>query len=267
MSQSDRFAILRATERIWAVASIHGEAEKLAALHDEIALDLNFGDRIVYLGNYFGHGPDPLGVLEELLRFRSWFLAHPPFQHTDDIVFLRGAQEEMLWKLMQLQFAPDPPAVLDWMVERGIGSILSSLGYDVTDGRKRASEGTLALTYWTNRIREMTHSLAGYDPLFSSLKRAAYTDDGSLLFVHAGLDTERPLARQADAFWWAANSFLEIDRPYRGFRKIVRGFDPDHAGIQVGEHTISLDGGAGLNGSLNGILLSQSGELLRKIEI
>ncbi len=267
MSQSERFSILRATERIWAVAGIHGEAQKLAALHDEIALDLEFGDRVVYLGNYFGHGPEPLETLEELLRFRSWFLAHPPYQHPDDLVFLRGAQEEMLWKLMQLQFAPDPPAVLDWMVERGIGTILSGLGFDVADGRKRASEGTLALTYWTNRIREMTHSLPGYDALFSSLKRAAYTDDGSVLFVHTGLDTSKPLARQADAFWWAANSFAEIDTPYRGFQKIVRGYDPDHAGFLEGEYTLSIDGGAGFGGTLNGVLLSQSGELLREISI
>ena len=266
MSQSERFTVLRAVERIWAVGAIHGEAEKLMAVHDVIAEDVRFGDRIVYLGNYFGHGPGAPGVLEELLRFRAWYLSYNPFRHIDDMVFLRGAQEEMWRKLMQLQFAPDPIAVLDWMAGRGIGAILTALGFDIGEGRARAQEGTLALTRWTNRLRETARALPGHDAFLAALKRAGYTEDGSLLFVHAGIDIEKTLARQADAFWWAARSFAEIDRPYRGFRRIVRGYAPEPGGIVEGRYTLSLDAGAGRGGALAAALLREDGQIERCIK-
>lgn len=265
MAQSDRFTVLRAAERIWAIGAVHADSDRLAAIHDAIATDLRPGDRVVYLGNYFGHGPDPLGTLEELLRFRVWFLAHPPFQHNDDIVFLRGAQEEMWWKLMQLQFAPEPAAILSWMAERGIESFLTALGFKLSEGLDRAAEGTLALTYWTNRLREASRALPGHDALIGAIKRAAYTETGSLLFVHTGLDPEKPLARQADALWWAARSFAEMDRPYRGFRRVVRGYAPTPDGILEGEFTLSLDAGAGRGGSLAAALLDSDGAILDRL--
>jgi serine/threonine protein phosphatase 1 len=265
MAQSDRFTVLRAAERIWAIGAVHGESERLAAIHDAVATDLRPGDRVVYLGNYFGYGPDPIGTLEELLRFRIWFLAHPPFQHSDDLVFLRGAQEEMFWKLLQIQFAPDPAEILEWMAERGIASLLTALDFKLSEGLDRAAEGTLALTYWTNRLRERVRSLPGYDALIGALKRAAYTENGSLLFVHAGLDPEKPLARQADALWWAARGFAEMDRPYRGFRRVVRGYAPGPAGIEEGEFTLSLDAGAGRGGDLAAVLLDADGEVLDRL--
>lgn len=267
MSQSERFTVLRAVERVWAVGAIHGEAERLMALHDAIAEDVRFGDRIVYLGNYFGHGTAAPEVLEEMLRFRSWYLSYNPFRHIDDFVLLRGAQEEMWWKLMQLQFAPNPATVLDFMAARGMGAALSALGFDIAEGRERAEEGTLALTYWTNRLRETARALPGHDAFLAALKRAAYTEDGSLLFVHAGLDIEKPLARQADAFWWAPRSFAEIDRPYRGFRRIVRGFDPDRGGIVEGQYTLSVDAGAGQGGPLAAVLLDSEAGIERRLEI
>jgi len=52
----EKFARLRRGQRIWAVASIHGESERLGRLHDRIAERFRDGDRIVYLGNYLGRG-------------------------------------------------------------------------------------------------------------------------------------------------------------------------------------------------------------------
>lgn len=267
MSQSDRFTVLRAVDRIWAVGAIHGGVEALIQIHDRIVSDTQQGDRVVYLGNYFGYGVQGADVLEELLSFRRWFLSFYPFRHVDDIVFLRGAQEEMWWKLMQLQFAPNPHDVLAWMGERGLAAQLAGLGFDLEEGLQKAEEGTLALTYWTNRLRETARALPGHDALMNSIKRAAYTEDGSLLFVHTGLDIEKPLARQTDAFWWAARSFQEIDRPYRGFQRVVRGFDPDAAGIVEGAHTLSLDAGAGRGGQLAAVLLNGEGEVLDRLVV
>src|SRR3546814_18686442 len=58
-----------------------------------------------------------------LLRFRSLFLARPD-AFACDVVHLRGSQEEMWQKLLQLQFATDPRAVLQWMLDQGLAASL-----------------------------------------------------------------------------------------------------------------------------------------------
>ena len=73
----EKFARLRPGRRIWAVASIHGEAERLGRLHDRIAERFRDGDRIVYLGNYLGRGSAVAATLDELLDFRRRVLARP----------------------------------------------------------------------------------------------------------------------------------------------------------------------------------------------
>ncbi len=91
---SAKFAILRRPRRVGTVAAIHGEADRLAALHDAIDARFEPGDRLAYLGNYLGHGREIPATLDELLRFRRATLARPGMMACD-IVFLRGAQEEM----------------------------------------------------------------------------------------------------------------------------------------------------------------------------
>ncbi len=275
LSPSDRFTVLRACERVWAIAAVHGEAERLVGLHDALADQLRPGDRLVYLGNYTGYGTYALECLDELVRFRRWFLSFPPYQSPDDIVFLRGQQEEMWSKLLQLQFAGNPKAILRWMLEHGMEPTLEALGTTAGAGMLAANEGTLAITYWTNRLREAARTVPGFDPLMLSLKRAAYTDDGAMLFVHTGLDVEKPLTQQTDAFWWAAKSFTEIDAPYHGFEHIVRGFDPDAAKqaeagdhtIREGEFTLSLDTGCGRGGPLTAICLSPDGTVEQTLSV
>lgn len=261
MNQSDRFAILKATQRIWVIAAIHGDLDRLVAIHDEIARSIEPGDRIVYTGNYFGYGTHMVAVLDELVRFRLWFLSHPPYQHPDDIIHLRGAQEEMWVRLMQLQFAPDPETVLTWMRARGVPEMVDAIGLSFSEGAEQARGGTLALTNWTNRLREATRVLPGHDALLSGLKRAAYTENGRLLFVHTGLDPSKALSRQSDALWWASKSFADIQAPYRGFQKVVRGYDPDARGLIETDYTLSLDGGCGRGGALYAVRLSVEGEI------
>ena len=77
MSDRNAFAVLRETGRIWAIGSIHGEADRLRALHEELTLLLQPDDRVVYLGNYLGYGPDIIGTVDEVLSFRRSFLARP----------------------------------------------------------------------------------------------------------------------------------------------------------------------------------------------
>ena len=106
-----RFARLRAARRVWAIAVVDGEARRLAHLHDAISERFQVGDRVVYLGNYVGRGGVVFATVDELLDFRRRVLGRPGGAACD-VVFLRGAQEEMWQKLLQLQFAPNPGGLL-----------------------------------------------------------------------------------------------------------------------------------------------------------
>ena len=113
MAEVDRniFATLRHAHRVWAVAAIHGEAARLNNLHSELADRLREGDRLVYLGNFMGRGPKVGATIDALLEFRRDFLAAPGM-FACDVAYLRGQQEEMWQKLLQLQLAVGPAEVL-----------------------------------------------------------------------------------------------------------------------------------------------------------
>lgn len=274
MAESRKIIPLRAVERVWAVAAIHGEAERLAAMHDRMAEELDPGDRIVYLGNYFGYGPDGREVLDELIRFRRWFLSFPPYMAGEDVVFLRGAQEEMWVKLMQLQFAPEPMAVLDFMAARGIGEALAAFGADLEEARRAVREGTLALTYWCNRLRDRLRAIPGHDAFIGALARAALVEPDAAgnppgtLFVHSGVDPEKPLDAQADAFWWAPRSFESLETAFQGtIARVVRGFDPEARGVVDRAITLSIDAGAGRGGPLTAVRLAPDGKLEKRYTV
>src|SRR5215813_6703817 len=104
MPDHEKFAVLRRAGRVWAVAAIHGEVQNLAALHRALWPHLKPADRLVYLGNYFGPGSDVGAAIDELIAFRRAVIARPQ-AFASDLAYLRGSQEEMWQKLLQLQFA------------------------------------------------------------------------------------------------------------------------------------------------------------------
>jgi serine/threonine protein phosphatase 1 len=263
MSDRDKFAELRNGGRLWAVASIHGEADRLGRLHGELARRLAPDDRLVYLGNYIGHGPAVAGTIDELLRFRLWFLARRRAM-VCDLAYLRGAQEEMWHKLLQLQFATDPRGVLAWMLEHGVGATLAAYGSNADQGRMAAREGAVAIGRWTSRIRDAIRACAGHDPFFSGLRRAA--TGGRILFCHAGIDPSRPLNAQIDSFWWGSPAFAQMDRAYGDFALVVRGYDRQHPGLVATPFTVTIDGGAGFGGPLIACAFDPAGQIVDQLE-
>jgi serine/threonine protein phosphatase 1 len=262
---SQRFAVLRGARRVWAVGAIHGEATRLRRLHDILGPRLAAGDRLVYLGNFLGRGAEIAAVLDELLQFRAALLALPgAFQC--DVAYLRGAQEEMWHKLLELHMATDPAAVVAWMMPRGVDATLRAYGSSEEEASHRARGGPLALARWTNQMRAAVQVRPGHSSLLAAVRRAACTDDGALLFVHAGLDPARPLDAQGDAFWWGTSGFDSIREHYAGFRRIVRGFDPRRRGFIVDEVTATVDGGCGFGGPLVAACFGADGALVDLIE-
>lgn len=268
MPDPTTIAEIRGAERIWAVGAVHGESRRLRALHERLEPRLGRRAALVYLGNYLGYGPDVAGTVAELLDFRRRALAHPPLRVAADIVHLRGSQEEMWQKLLQLQFASDPKAILAWVLSRGVAETLRAYGGDPDAGARAAAGGTMALNEWTRSLREAIRHHPGHDAFFAALKRAAVANGpGGLLLVNCGIDVERPLAAQSDAFWWAGRSFGDIDGPYEGYRRIVRGYDPAHGGFAETVYTATVDGGCGFGGTLAAACFDPAGAIVDRIEV
>jgi serine/threonine protein phosphatase 1 len=260
-----RFAALTGRRRVWAVSAVHAEVRRLEAIHDAIEKRLEPRDAIVYLGNMIGRGAAVFETIDELLSFRRAFIArHAAFAL--DLVYLRGSQEEMWQKLLELQFAPNPGEVLRWMLDHGVGPTLAAYGIDHNQGLAAARDGALTLTRWTNAIRAKVNAAPGHANLLTSLRRAAFTGGDELLFVHAGLDPTRPLPAQHDAFWWGGAGFLDMAEPYAGYRKVVRGFDRHHGGLQVTPFAVSLDRGCGFGGPLICACFDLDGTVLDSFE-
>ena len=266
MSDGNAFAVLRGARRVWAIGSIHGEVERLRQLHDQLSGRLQDGDRLVYLGNYMGYDPDILGTVDELLRFRRAFLARAPFIDPSDLVFLRGSQEEMWHRVLQLQFAVDPVEVMSWMGERGLAATLTAYAGDTSADIMGQRAGALTIAQWTGSVRAAMQERHGHVAFMSALKRAAYTAEESLLFVNAGIDTDKPVEEQSDVLWWTGHSFAQIDKPYGPFARVVRGYDPDHGGFHENNYTVTIDGGCGFGGDLIAVCFTPEGLISERLE-
>ena len=256
-----RFARLRAARRVWAIAVIDGEARRLAQLHDAIGDRFQPGDRVVYLGNYVGRGGAVFATIDELLDFRRRVLARP-CGAACDVVFLRGTQEEMWQKLLQLQLAPNPGELLQWMARAGMETTVAAYGGDLRQGFAACRDGARTITRWTGALRSAMNATPGHTALFAALRHAAFTEDSDLLFVHAAIDPSRPLSEQRDAFWWGREDILELKEPFAGFRRIVRGVDRDRRGVVEREFAASVDRGAGRGGTLIAACFGLDGAIL-----
>ena len=269
MLQTDKFAVLRWPERIWVIPSIHGEAVRLGKIHRLIAERFAPADRIVYLGNVVGRGADCRRTVDSLLKFRRACIGSQGM-FAADVAILRGMQEEMWQKLLQLHFAMDPSEVLRWMLDQGVAATLESYGGDAQEGFQAARAGATALARWTGKLREAMQATPGHAEFMAALRRAAETkprdSEDRLLFVNAGIDVNRPLAAQNDSFWWGAAEFADVETPYAGFRYVVRGFDQAHPGVEIGKFTASIDAGCGFGGPLLAACLTPAGELLDLVE-
>jgi serine/threonine protein phosphatase 1 len=260
-----RIASLPPAQRIWAIAAVHGEADRLRRLQEQLWARLAPGDTVIYLGNILGWTPGVREALDELLAFRRAVLARPQGLACH-VICLRGRQEVMWQKLLQLQFTPDPVGALQWMMPRGVEATLSAYGGDARAGERAARAGTLALTRWTGQLRAAMQANPGHVELLGRLRSAAVSHEGRLLFVNAGLDPGKPLDQQGDLFWWHGAGFAALDEAgYGPFARVVRGFDPRGRGPVETDSKLSLDAGAGFGGPLIAACLGPDGVLLDRV--
>ena len=257
---------LGSPELVWVVPSIHGDLDALVRLHDQIFDHFRVGQKLVYLGNYTGYGQQSAAVIDELLTFRRLLLSLPGME-CSDIVYLRGSQEEMGQKLLQLPFAPQPSDTLLWMLGNGMSATLHSYGICEHDGIEACRAGVMGLTKWVERIRAAIRARPGHEVFSTQFVRACYTEqEHAMLFVNAGVNAARSLGDQGDQFWWAGEHFNEICEPYEDFQSVVRGYDPKHAGMAVDGVAKTLDNGCGFGGSLVAAGFTRTGGVFKVLE-
>lgn len=267
---SEKFADLGSPRRVWAVAAINGDYERLMTLHDHIATRFGVRDRLVYMGNYVGPVAwDNHAVLAELLAFRAVLLAKPGME-TSDIVHLRGPAEEAWQRLLRLQFAPSPTRAVEKYLEAGAEAYLRLYGVSLNDTKSMARAGSVAITRWTNQLRVLQRQTLGHEALVCSLRRAAVTaktdERKGVLFVPAGYDVKRALDDQGDALWFGATPFAATGATTE-FARIVRGFDATRGGINTDGIAVTLDGGCGQGGPLICGCFNEDGLLVEVVAV
>ncbi len=228
MYKISNFVELKKSNKLWAIGSIHSNLKSFTSIKDFILKNFEQNDKLIFLGNIIGLGNDSKETLNSVieLRFRlmSKFKIKP-----DSIVFLRGAQEEMFSKLLQLQLAPNPSEIVEWMFDHGVNETIKSYGFSENEIRNIASSGTINISKWTANLNKILHKNPGHTQYFLNLKHAAYSHSKKILFVNRGVDITRPLSAQNDCFWWGFQNFSTIQQPYKTFQRIVRGYESQHS--------------------------------------
>ena len=227
MDNISNFVELKTSNKIWAIGSIHSNLNSFKSIKEFILNNFELNDKLIFLGNVIGLGNNSKETLNSVIDLRfnlmSKFKLKP-----DSIIFLRGAQEEMFSKLLQLQLAPNPTEILEWMFDHGVNETIKSYGFSESEVKKIASSGTLNISKWTSNLNKAIHDNPGHVQYFLNLKHAAYSHTKKILFVNRGVDISRPLSAQNDCFWWGYQNFSTIQQPYKTFLRIVRGYESEH---------------------------------------
>jgi serine/threonine protein phosphatase 1 len=196
---------------IIAIGDIHGCYDKLIQLLARCR-DYAAGrpHRFVFIGDYIDRGPDSRAVVQHLID-----LDRSSGQH----VFLRGNHEGML-----LHALLDPDAAEHWLANGGRATLAS---YNVGSPDQIPTAHVDWLT-----TRPLTY------------------DDGLRLFVHAGVNPNRPLDKQSrQDLLWIREPFLSSEKDFG--RLIVHGHTPLRSGRpDVRPNRVNLDTAAVYGGPL-----------------
>lgn len=216
--------------RIYAVGDIHGRADLLKRLINDLEQDIargGFEGRpiLIFLGDYIDRGfqsKDVISILsgESLSRFETYFL--------------KGNHEAAM-----LQFLTDPSIGPRWAEYGGVETLVS---YGVQPPRTRTN-----LDDWARASDDLKARLpVEHRQFLSNLDLSVRI--GDYVFVHAGIRPGMPLDQQTEHdLLWIREDFLD-DRHYLG-AVVVHGHTPT-AKPYRDSRRIGIDTGAYLSGRL-----------------
>ncbi len=268
MSINTNYQEFKNINRIWAIGSIHSSIESFQSIKNYIFSNFKKDDKLIFLGNVIGFRNKSREIITEVLKLRFDLLAKFNLNH-QDIVFLRGAQEEMFSKLLQLHIAPNPSEIIDWIFSHGVDQTILSYSFDPQEFKNVATQGTIQINKLTSKLNHQISLTPGHKEFFSHLKHAAYSESKEVLFVNRGVDLSRPLSAQNDCFWWGYQNFSEINKPYNTFKRIVRGYHSNqHNDLENSKNKIlcTLFSQPLKNDRILAGIFSENGEILELFE-
>jgi serine/threonine protein phosphatase 1 len=192
--------------RLYAIGDIHGSLGLLRRLVARCEQDAD-GRPIsfVFVGDYLDRGPESRGVIDYLIDLQA--------RLPGDVTTLMGNHEALA--LAAIEGLADPRF---WLSEGGAATLRSY-------GVARAHALPREHVDWLRSLR-LSH------------------DDGQRLFVHAGVNPEKPLDAQDDMdLLWIREPFLSDARNYG--RIIVHGHTPTANGLpDLRTNRVNVDTGA-----------------------
>jgi serine/threonine protein phosphatase 1 len=221
--------------RVYAIGDIHGRADLLQEIHRLITADARTagpGTRrvAVYLGDYVDRGLQSREVIDLLLD--------QPLAGFES-VHLRGNHDHEL-----LAFLEDPNSSAAWLRFGGDATIYS---YGVRMSGDMPVDERLA-----NLRDRLRQALPARHLEFFAALPLTY-EVGDYLFVHAGVDPEKPLDRQTPAdLLWIRDDFLESEEDFG--KVIVHGHSVTEL-PEVRDNRIGIDTGACYTNTLSCLVL------------
>ncbi|BAK67917.1 putative hydrolase [Sphingobium sp. SYK-6] len=223
--------------RVYAIGDIHGRLDLLKDLIDMIAADdqargSNGTTELIMLGDFVDRGPESAGVLDYLLRLRTWW---------PSITCLQGNHEEVF-----LMAARGDEAALRFMTRIGGRETLLSYGATEND----LDQMTLGeLRDWLMAAVPDAHL-----QFMESMSDRVLI--GDYAFVHAGIRPRVPMEEQEGKdLRWIREEFLSFEQPHPYFvihgHSITSGVDQkgNRMGIDTGAYASGVLTAVGLEGS------------------
>lgn len=235
--ESPREAWVPKGVRVYAVGDIHGRADLLTALHDDIFKDAaarpGYTDCLVYLGDYIDRGLESRRVLD--------IVAVPPPPGFGTI-HLRGNHEQAI-----LDFLENPDKARYWLDYGGAQTLFSygiHLPAGPSDARMRTEIRDSLLATMPKAhlsfLRHLRHAIA----------------IGDYLFVHAGIKPGVPIAEQSPGdMLWIRTEFLTSREDFG--KIVVHGHTISHF-PDLRPNRIGIDTGAFASGRLTCLVLEEN---------
>ncbi|RYM04604.1 serine/threonine protein phosphatase [Sporolactobacillus sp. THM7-7] len=213
--------------RLLVISDMHGEIDAFNALLDEAGYNPD-KDLLFLLGDYIDRGTNPKAVIEKARALERC-----------GAIALKGNHEDMMEKAL---VGRTTESFVHWAAN-GAEKTLSSYGLAIESVFKDAQNGSLQLP---EDIEDDLHWIR---------QLHFYAQTEHYLFVHAGVDPEKPLEKtEEETFLWIRTPFLT---GYSGKKTVIFGHTPTmnlHETNDVyfgGNNIIGIDGGCVFGGQLN----------------
>lgn len=229
---------------VFAIGDVHGCADLLKALHDEIRsivdTDALPAPLAMHLGDYIDRGPWPLECLKMALDGVPGI----------ETISLPGNHEQMMRHVLESEGADRNNNLIMWLWNGG-ERVTAELGMQ---------NGVVAIANPDEVVARLKSRLATHLDRFMKMPNHVRLD--GYLFIHAGINPAIPLAEQLGRSWgeltedgeedgplWVREPFLQHDGRFEDGLIIVHGHTI-HDTPQITANRIGIDTGAYRSGRL-----------------